>query len=496
MTNQLTFDKIEFVTYGAYDTFPGKLNPIAAAIRGESEMGGGGGLKGILGAVIAIAVPFVAPYVATAVFSSSIMAGAVSGVLASAATGAVLGAAGAALTGGDWKRGALFGGIGGGLTQGLGGFGSYNAQTGSINTNLFSSAAPTGGNVTTGGGGVYGQGTAGAIAQNVDELGNVIAASADDTAGAVVTGQNLQPVAASNYGTTLSSQTPVTNASSYTGGVQAGTPAYASGNAGTALSSSNVVTQTPGANTVLSGGSTSPYSLTTGASGPGLRLPTRMAGDITSVSQIAPKPTTFLGELGSRFTNPARMADMAILATPQIIGQVYAMQAGKEQQKQIEKYQQELKALEGKDQAAYELKLKEAQEYIANAKNINPNYWGQMAANQANITGARRLAESYRDAPMAGLRDLSGERRRALIGLSENVGTAYNQGYQTGVGIRDQAMRTGYGMIPSGPRTGLDGARGMSDMYANLDRARAGAAQGVSQTASYFTYPFLSNYRV
>ena len=119
-----------------------------------------------------------------------------------------------------------------------------------------------------------------------------------------------------------------------------------------------------------------------------------------------------------------------------------------------------------------------------------------MSANQANITGARRLAEAYRDAPMAGLRDLSGERRRDSLALIQNVGTAYNQGYQSGVGLRDQAMRTGYSMIPNAPRTGLEGQRQMAGMYADLDNSRAAAAQGVSQTASYFTYPFLSNYRV
>ena len=470
MTNQLSFDKIEFVTYGAYDTFPGKLNPIAAAIRGESEMGGGGGgLKAILGAVVAIAIPFVAPYVATSIFGASVMAGSF-GTLAAAATGAVLGAANASLTGGDVGRGAIFGGLGGGLTQGMGGFGSTNnpvfGQATTQNAGFF---GPTGS--VTG----AGQGQTGLFGGSTTNLSPTPVPA--DAATVATQPQNLQPVASSNAGTTLSSQP----AGSYAG-----------------INVNPAVTPTPGANSVLN---TPPvdYSVASAANlnnGVGLRVPTSMTGDITSVSQIAPKPTTFFGELGSRFTNPARMADMAILATPQIIGQVYAMQAGKEQQKQLEQYQKELKALEGKDQAAYELKLKEAQEYIANAKNINPNYWGQMAANQANTTGARRLAETYRDAPMAGLRDLSGERRRSMIGLSENVGTAYNQGYQSGVGLRDQAMRTGYGMLPNAPRTALEGARGMSDMYANLDRARAGAAQGVAQTASYFTYPYLSNYRV
>lgn len=477
MTKQISFDQIELVTYGAYDTFPGKLNPITAAIRGESEMGGGGGLGKILSVAVAIAVPFVAPMVASAVFGASVMAGAVTGTLASVATGAVLGGAGAALTGGDWRKGALFGGLGAGFTQGMGGFGSTNnplfGQATTTNAGWF---GPTGAPV-------LGQGTTSAAAQNTNLL-NAAPGAVDDVAAsstnATLQGQpqTLQATSTSPVSSTLSSQPSVVSPNA---SLQGGT-------VNTALSGPTTVT--PGADLALN--TPVDYSLykpgmtlTNPSGAPGLKLPTQVGS-----------PTTFTGELASRFTNPARMADMAILATPQILGQVYATQAGKEQQARIDQYQQELKALEGKDQAAYELKLKEAQDYIANAKNINPNYWAQMSANQANITGARRLAEAYRDAPMAGLRDLSGERRRDALALTQNVGTAYNQGYQSGVGLRDQAMRTGYSMIPNAPRTGLEGQRQMASMYADLDNSRAAAAQGVSQTASYFTYPFLSNYRV
>ena len=466
MTKQISFDQIEFVTHGVYDTFPGKLNPIAAAIRGESEMGGGGGLGKVLGIALAIAVPFVAPYVASAVFGASVMAGAVSGTLAAAATGAVLGGAGAALTGGDWKKGALFGGLGSGFTQGMGGFGSTNnpvfGQATTQNAGFF---GPTGTPA-------LGQGSGSAVAQSGDIVN--VAGAADDTATALANQpQTIQATNVSNVGNTLSTQ-----------------PSVVSPNAS--------LTATPGADAVLSGATntaTSPYSLyqpgatlTSPPGGVGVRVP-------AGFDLAAAKPTTFTGELASRFTNPSRLADMAIMSTPQIIGQVYATQAGKEQQDRIDQYQRELKTLEGKDQAAYEIKRKEAEEYIANAKNINPSYWAQMSANQANITGARRLAESYRDAPMAGLRDLSGERRRDALALTQNVGTAYNQGYQSGVGMRDQGIRTGYSMIPNAPRTALEGQRQVAGMYADLDNTRAAAAQGASQTASYFTYPFLSNYR-
>jgi hypothetical protein len=199
MTNQLSFDKIEFVTYGAYDTFPGKLNPIAAAIRGESEMGGGGGgLKAILGAVVAIAIPFVAPYVATSIFGASVMAGSF-GTLAAAATGAVLGAANASLTGGDVGRGAIFGGLGGGLTQGMGGFGSTNnpvfGQATTQNAGFF---GPTGS--VTG----AGQGQTGLFGGSTTNLSTTPVPA--DAATVATQPQNLQPVASSNAGTTLSSQ--------------------------------------------------------------------------------------------------------------------------------------------------------------------------------------------------------------------------------------------------------------------------------------------------
>jgi hypothetical protein len=478
MTKQISFDQIEFVTHGVYDTFPGKLNPIAAAIRGESEMGGGG-LGKVLGIALAIAVPFVAPYIAGAIASSALgaaagatfMAGA-GGVLASAATGAVLGGAGSALTGGDWRRGALFGGLGSGFTQGMGGFGSTNNPVfGSATTQNAGFFGPQG---TA----VYGQGASNAVAQGADDITSLAGAADDVTAAnATLQGQpqTLQATNASGVSNTLSTQ-----------------PSVVSPNAS--------LTATPGVNTVAAGSTPSPYSLYQ----PGATL-TNPAGGVSAGTgvglrapagfDLAARPTTFTGELAARFTNPSRLADMAIMSTPQIIGQVYATQAGKEQQDRIDAYQKELKALEGKDQAAYELKRQEAESYIANAKNINPSYWAQMSANQANITGARRLAESYRDAPMAGLRDLSGERRRDALALTQNVGTAYNQGYQSGVGMRDQGIRTGYSMIPNAPRTALEGQRQVAGMYADLDNTRAAAAQGASQTASYFTYPFLSNYR-
>jgi len=72
-------------------------------------------VKKIIGVVAAIAIPFVAPAVGGAILGSVGISSA-SAAVAGAVGGAVLGGATSALTGGDWRRGALFGGIGGGIS--------------------------------------------------------------------------------------------------------------------------------------------------------------------------------------------------------------------------------------------------------------------------------------------------------------------------------------------------------------------------------------------
>jgi hypothetical protein len=488
MHKQPSFDNIEFVNHGAFDPFPGKLNPIAAAIRGESEMGGGGSkvFKAIAAVAIAVAIPVFAPTVATAVFGTS-------SILASAATGAVMGAAGAKLTGGDWRVGALTGGLGGG-------FGAYNAGAG------FTTAAPTEAAAATaaqGAGAVAGPGANSAVITNTgsgtgyfsSELGQFV----DPVTGNAIAPQNIAygGNVSADVATKLSSGgiQPVDLANSMTGistntslaGAQAlGSSAMYNPAAGTGTF------YDAGAqfNTYAGAGQTVPGATPSATTTPGAADQTQQAA-----GQPGAKPTSYLGELKSRVTDPSRLADMTLMATPQLIGAAYAAKAGKEQQDRIDQYQRELKALQGKDDAAYKVKLAEAQEYIQNAKNINPSYWAQQSANQAQISGARGLAETYRDDRMAGLRSPSytaSEKRRANIGIGQNVGTAYDRGYGAGLTMRDQSIQRGLGMMPSAPRTGIEGYQTLSNMYSDLDRTRAAAGQGAAQMASYFTYPLLS----
>jgi hypothetical protein len=68
-------------------------------------------LKKVVGIAAALIVPYASPIIAGAIGLS----GAVGGVLGSGLVGATLGGATTAALGGDWKKGALFGGIGGGI---------------------------------------------------------------------------------------------------------------------------------------------------------------------------------------------------------------------------------------------------------------------------------------------------------------------------------------------------------------------------------------------
>jgi hypothetical protein len=470
MAKQITFDNIDFVHASFSNTqnitgVPFKMNPIAEGIRLESEMKGGG-LGAVLGAVVAIAIPFIAPAVAGAVFGSSVMAGAISGTLASAATGAVLGGINASLTGGDWQSGALAGGLGGGLTQGIGGFGSTNnplfGQATTANAGFF---GPTG-TVTQ-----AGQGQAG-------WFGN-------------------QPPVDLSTSSTGNAASAMSSSST--------TPATASD----ALSSSTTPAQpVAGANQPVVGANGQPVL---GANGQPLTAPAPQSAwqNLTSRFSAGEAPAQFVKDTaGNNIVNPAyekwvtaanmskdRLVNASISAgVPALTNAISTYMTENAADKRMQQYQKELDTLKATDQKAYEAKLAEVQNYIQNARNMNPAYFGQQSANLANTQGTRRLAESFREMPMAGLRNAgysSGERRRADLALSQNVGTAYDRGYGTGLNLQNQMLERGVAMYPSASSRSLSLASGMENMYANEQAQADRRAAGLSQTVGNFTNQYL-----
>jgi hypothetical protein len=488
MSNQLTFDNIQFVSYGVHDKFPGKLNPIAAAIRGESEMGGGGGiLKTLVGIAVAIAIPIVAPQIATALGASAAWGG-----LASAGVGAVLGGVTTAAMGGDWKTGALMGGIGGGIGGWQQGMGFTGSSVPVQNATGFT-AGPNSAVITNSGSGTgvwdasknaFVDPMNGAVvqSQNIAYGGNISA----DVASKLSSGA-MDPGALANSMTNVTANTTLGGARAL-GATNLYDPRLAAGYGGEA---------------VYAGAGANPYSYT-GASNKGVDTgvqTTPAGGGTNTAPNIDPKTGLpvekqgYFQTLGNRVTDPTKLADMTLMAAPQIAGSIYAAQAGKEQQKRIDEYQAELKRLEGQDQAAYQAKLQEYNDFVAQAKAINPDYWAQQTANAAQVSGAKSLAEGFRDDRFAGLRTPgygASERRRASLGLTANVGSAYDRGYAGGLDMRNTALSRAQSMYPTAPRGMQAGLKEVASMYSDLDTSRAMAGQGATKMATYMTYPLLS----
>lgn len=468
MANQITFDNIDFVRASFSNTqsiagVPFKMNPIAEGLRLEAEMKGGG-LGAVLGIAIAIAVPFIAPAVAGAVFGSSVMAGAISGTLASAATGAVLGGLGAKLTGGDWRQGMLMGGIGGGLTQGMGGFGSTNN--------------PLFGNATTANAGFFGP------------TGTVTPAGQGQTGwfGASPTTTAVDPTLANP------------NANSIMSGTNTSTTTTPQSAADKLSSTATPPPPPPGQPPVGSPSAPtvdSAWSRFTGPAGPApspyvMNADGSYVLDAAGKAVVNPESAKYVAATNmakDRLVNASLSA--GIPAATNLIA-TYAMKG--DQDKRMEQYQKELETLKATDQKAYEAKLAEVQSYIQSAKNINPAYFGQQNANLANTQGTRRLAESFREMPMAGLRNAgytSGERRRADIGLSQNVGTAYDRGYGQGQQMQNTMLERGIAMYPNAPTRYLDVANRMENMYGNMQASTNARAAGLADTAGRFTSQYL-----
>ena len=498
MSKQITFDNIQFVSYGVHDTFPGKLNPITAAIRGESEMGGGGGniFKTIVAIAIAVAIPVVAPKIALALGSSSI--------LASAGVGAVMGAAGAKLTGGDWRTGALMGGLGGGI-------GSWQAGN-----SFLTSANPAQGTV-----GFAAPSSNTAVITNTGSGTGYFDATKnafiDPSNGAVIPNANIAygGTVPADIATQLSSGATV-NPQVLANSMQAGSvTANTFAGGAKALGSTTLYDPNFGTGAFVGAGGTSPAyagagqpvgaayqgtTLNAGADGkPVLDAtsgqPVVQTGGGGTTTAPAAGDQSYFQALKGRVTDPSKMADMTLMMTPQIVGSIYASQAGREQQKRIDEYQAELKRLEGQDQQAYKAKLKEYNDFVAQAKAINPDYWAQQTANAAQVQGAKSLAEGFRDDRFAGLRSPgygASERRRATLGLTANVGSAYDRGYAGGLDMRNTALSRAQSMYPTAPRGMQAGLKDIASMYSDLDTSRALAGQGATKMASYMTYPLLS----
>lgn len=481
MANEISFDGIyhpSFRNTTALTPFPGQLTPLAAALaeaRGDTEWGGGGGIGKVLGVVVAIAVPFVAPAVASAI-------GLGSSILASAATGAVLGGLGAAATGGDWRMGALTGGLGAGLVQYGGGFGSTNNP-------LFGQAT------TSGQASFLPQSMGGAAPTPAADVANVAAAPGqvvqDPTQVANAQNPNVSQVpGAANTGTsTLSADVPVQQAGTAGGN----TVVAGNGQPGVAFQNSAQVQNAAVQPTPVSGWDAFKTRFTGGT--------TPVAGDPTTWSGATNYNQAVANYNAAQNVAANKWADVGIMAGIQGAGQLYAASQAEKMQQQIDDAKRAMDEAQNVSKEEYAAKKKNYEDLLATAKNIDPTYFARQAGNEANITAGRRLAEAYRDPVYAGLRSpslASAEARRASLGATQSVGTAFDRGYQSGSSQRMAAMQNAANAFPrdTSAQTYMNNLNTLNNMYSTVGLNTTNAANRMTNMLGTFAYPFLgSSYR-
>jgi hypothetical protein len=91
-------------------------------------------------------------------------------------------------------------------------------------------------------------------------------------------------------------------------------------------------------------------------------------------------------------------------------------------------------------------RLDQANQLIGEAAYFDPEYMARQAAEDAMIRGGIQTKEQTRG--LTGER-LAAERRRMALGTSRTAGSAYQQGYGTGVDARVRTRAAGISAIPT-----------------------------------------------
>ena len=324
-------------------------------------------LKKVVGIAASLIVPYASPIIAGAIGLS----GAVGGVLGSAITGAALGGAGTAALGGDWKKGALFGGIGGGI----------------------------GGYMNPGGG------------------SELLGIKGDSSLG--------------RWGA----------ASSGAGGANAGNAGLSTGGnvaQGAAPTPTSTPTPTPGTATPDWGGGLTVDTSTAPPPGMGQRL--------TAALTNAPR------ELLNKVSDPKFLADLTLKAGMMLSGQALAgNMAGMspEEQMLLKAQMEDLQTMRAQNKDLYDIRMAQAQKLLGEAEYFDPVQLGKQAARQEQVRSGLATTEGLRGIRDEGKRQA--EARRFALGASKNVGTAFEQGQQTGIAGRLQTRAAGLSALPTPP---------------------------------------------
>jgi len=139
--------------------------------------------------------------------------------------------------------------------------------------------------------------------------------------------------------------------------------------------------------------------------------------------------------------------------------------------------QAELARAQGTNAALTQQRIDEANKLIGEAAYYDPEYMARQAAEAAKIRGGIQETEGTRG--LTGER-LAAERRRYRLGTARTAGSAYQQGYGTGVGARLQTRQAGIQSLPTSfPTTSAESSAALRDRYM-ADEARRSQEAGLA----------------
>lgn len=192
----------------------------------------------------------------------------------------------------------------------------------------------------------------------------------------------------------------------------------------------------------------------------------------TFMENMASVPSKVLDKI----TNPDTLANLTLQAGGQLLATTLVPpgsmpELSAEEQQVLEEYKAELADLKQNNEAAFNAKMDASKQFLVQAGYFSPEYFGLQAANKAAIDQERKLREYRRTAGLTSFRNTgmsAAEERRAALDSGRNVQASYDSGFQKGMTAQNQALSTGYGMIPKGDASYANALAGLANTYSGL----------------------------
>lgn len=442
---------------------------------------GGGGFKKLVAVVAMVAIPIAAPAIAGSLGLST----AIGSVMASGLVGAGLGAAVGSYTGQGMKAGALMGALSGGMA----GYSNPGTSAGGVKNQAFSgeSFRPDAyqNNVYAD---AFGPGSIDPVTGNYVTDASMTGAN---VAGPDSFVANTRP---DGMGADLGSKLSGSGTANQGGIVQASYPGGSMGSAG------NVNMAPAGnVNTITAAGDASINQALNAAGGSTGMSPTygmdRVPANLPGPNTVPNKPFfgdnvfgNTMSEIGNRFTDPSKLADVSIQAGINLIG-AEIMGVGKmsdEEKELLAMQKQQMEELKAKDEKAYNFAMSQAKKFLKLGDDFDP----QQIARQAYGKAAARAGLAKRDA----LRKINpsntalraAEERRFDLGTAANTGSAYDRGMIQGLNQQANYLNKASAAYPSSGGSYSSALTGLQQTYANLAQKKSNAQKGVNQMFGSF----------